>query len=118
MSDMGIGCQDNSCIFKILRGAGVGTNGGCRCFEALISWNEEAKQWNRPEVRKVQHDTQRLAHALRATQKRIEELEAALTQLRGDPRLWRRGGAGGQDEYAGLPPAMRIIDAALRKVKP
>lgn len=73
-----IGCQDNSCIFKILRGAGVGTNAGCRCFEALISWNEEAKQWNRPEVRKVQHDTQRLAHALRTAQKRIEELEAAL----------------------------------------
>lgn len=39
-------------------------------------------------------------------------LKAALEQLRADSKLWKIG-AGGQDKYAGLPPAMRIIDAVL-----
>jgi len=31
----GIGCQDNSCIWG--PPGGMGTNGGCRCYERTIS---------------------------------------------------------------------------------
>lgn len=76
MSDH-IGCLDNSCLFKQLRPGGVGTNGGCRCFENLISWLPAENRWNREEVRKVQQDTQRLAGELRRTR---EALKRALSR--------------------------------------
>lgn len=39
-------------------------------------------------------------------------LREVLAKLR-DPKMWKRGGAGGADSYLGGPPALRIIDAAL-----
>lgn len=40
----------------------------------------------------------------------------ALELLRRDYSLWKVPRAGGQDKYAALPPAMRVIDAALVKI--
>lgn len=40
----------------------------------------------------------------------IEELK----RLR-DPKWWKAGGIGGQDQYAGMPPAIRIIDMILKE---
>lgn len=76
MSDH-IGCLDNSCLFKQLRPGGVGTNGGCSCFENLISWLPAENRWNREEVRKVQQDTQWLAGELWRTR---EALKRALSR--------------------------------------
>jgi hypothetical protein len=59
--DEPVGCGDNSCIFGLLRTkGGMGTNGGCRCFENLINWNEKTRSWNREEVRKVRRATMML----------------------------------------------------------
>ena len=53
-SNTRIGCGDNSCIFSDARpSGGMGTNGGCRCFENLESWIESEKRWNREEIRHV-----------------------------------------------------------------
>lgn len=38
-----------------------------------------------------------------------------LTKLRLDSSLWKASKAGGQDSYAGLPPAMRLIDEMIIK---
>jgi hypothetical protein len=43
-----------------------------------------------------------------------DALVAALTTLRNDLSLWKTKGAGGQDQYAGMPPGMRLIDEALK----
>jgi len=73
-----IGCGDSSCIFNLIKKkGGQHTNGGCRCFEYLISWNADAQRWNRDEVRKVQQDTQRLANELRRS---LEQLKAIRKQ--------------------------------------
>ncbi len=37
----------------------------------------------------------------------------SLNKIRRESRLWKSGGAGGQDQYAGLPPALRYVDAAI-----
>lgn len=67
---MHYGCGDNSCIFSALNPpGGVGTNGGCRCFQDLISWSEEAGRWNREEVRRVELATRALAQKLYNLQK-------------------------------------------------
>jgi hypothetical protein len=66
-----IGCADNSCIFRVLRGPGVGTNGGCRCFKNLVCFVENEARSNRDEVRKVERDTMRL-------RARVSELKEAL----------------------------------------
>jgi hypothetical protein len=73
-----IGCGDNSCVFKVLRGPGVGTNGGCRCFDNLISYLPEAQRWNRDEVRRVRMDTQRLASELRRAREQRDALREGL----------------------------------------
>ncbi len=71
-----IGCYDNSCVFRILRpGGGVGTNGGCLCFDDLVSWNEKAQRWNREEVRLVRRNTMMLV-------KRLRELEEVVKILK------------------------------------
>lgn len=90
MSDH-IGCLDNSCLFKQLRPGGVGTNGGCRCFENLISWLPAENRWNREEVRKVQQDTQRLAGELRRSREVATRLRKALEKeclQRSAERTW------------------------------
>lgn len=43
----------------------------------------------------------------------VAKFVTLLQKLRSDSSLWKAGGAGGQDQYAGLPPAMRLIDEAL-----
>jgi hypothetical protein len=53
-------------------------------------------------------------HPLRAAEARITALEKTLKTLRDNPSMWKRGGAGGQDQYAGMPPGMRLIDETLR----
>lgn len=71
--------------------------------EAELAENEGViKVWRRREAE---------AHA------HAEALRGALESLK-DPRQWKRGGAGGQDKYAGLPPAMRVIDEALALTPP
>jgi hypothetical protein len=45
--------------------------------------------------------------------RRLAELEACLTTIKRDPKLWKAGGAGGQDQFAGLPPALRLIHEVL-----
>lgn len=55
---------------------------------------------------------------LRADRDRLEAegaiMREALERLRKDPKLWKAGGISGCDLYQGLPPAMRIIDGALK----
>jgi hypothetical protein len=46
-----IGCGDNSCIFSdAISDKGMGTNGGCRCFQDLEFWIEKEQRWNRKEI--------------------------------------------------------------------
>lgn len=45
---------------------------------------------------------------------RREKYRALLERIRDEPALLKRGGAGGQDQYAGMPPVMRLIDEALK----
>lgn len=52
-----------------------------------------------------------------ALESALKTAEEALEKLCHDPSQWRRGGAGGQDKYAGLPPGMRFVDAALAAIK-
>jgi len=76
-----IGCYDNSCMFSILRPkGGVGTNGGCRCFENLVTWNETNKRWNRDEVREVRQLTMMLVQRLRQAEKERDELKEQLRE--------------------------------------
>lgn len=49
-------------------------------------------------------------------QAEIKILIDCLKELRSNSRLWKSGGIGGQDQYAGLPPAMRHIDEAFSKL--
>lgn len=51
---------------------------------------------------------------------RVDELEKAnvkhvelLKYIRDNPKTWKSGGAGGQDQYAGLPPMLRYIDEII-----
>jgi len=79
-----IGCGDNSCIFSDAKpSGGMGTNGGCRCFENLESWIESEKRWNREEVRHVRQSVmiqQRMYRdKIKELEKKIEELEKQLT---------------------------------------
>ena len=82
MSAHTTGCGDNSCVFKVLRtGSGMATNGGCRCFSALVSWNEAAGRWNREDVQAVQQDVQRLVVELRRARTSKADLLEALQDL-------------------------------------
>lgn len=92
-----IGCGDNSCIFKLLRPGGMGTNGGCRCFEDLVSWNEDAQRWNRDEVRKVKHATLMLLQQLRVAEKERDEARAALAR---EQKEWAEIKKAGTAAYA------------------
>lgn len=40
----------------------------------------------------------------------------ALRRIRDNPRIWRAPIAGGQDQYAGLPPFVRQIDEVFKKI--
>lgn len=40
----------------------------------------------------------------------LEEIRDLVNRLRHDPKLWKPVRAGGQDQYAGLPPAVRLLD--------
>lgn len=64
-----------------------------RCDAALASWDEERDR------------------ALREGD-RVIKLKALLYRIRNEPALLK-GGAGGQDQYAGLPSCHRLIDSAL-----
>lgn len=46
-------------------------------------------------------------------QAHINDLREALERLSNDRKLWKVSAIGGQDSYAGMPPAIRIIDEAL-----
>lgn len=48
----------------------------------------------------------------------IERLRGTLSEIRNNPKLWKSGGKGGQDQYAGLPPMCRLIDKALAAQNP
>lgn len=87
MSDDGqIGCGDNSCIFRVLRtGAGMATNGGCRCFKNLVGGAEDGSWSNRDDVKKVERDTLRLrALVTTLTRERDEARLQALMNLVND----------------------------------
>ena len=70
-----VGCSDSGCIFQCIDPykGGMRTNGGCHCFENLISWNEYAKCSNREEVQMVRRWTSMLT-------KRVYELEKQLKE--------------------------------------
>lgn len=87
MSDEQIGCGDNSCIFSVLRtSGGMGTNGGCRCFDALESWIESEKRWNRAEIQKVRRDVLRLAREVARLRGIVPELPPRAHECGGLPR--------------------------------
>lgn len=44
-----------------------------------------------------------------------KDIIKSLEELK-DPKMWKAGGAGGQDQYAGMPPAIRIIDYLIEKL--
>ena len=68
-----IGCLDNSCIFQCIDPfkGGMRTNGGCRCFEDLIIYDNRMERWNREEIQRVRRWTQLMA-------RRIRELESQI----------------------------------------
>lgn len=100
-----IGCGDNSCIFNALRSPGMGTNGGCRCFDELVTWSESERRWNRDEVHRVERFARMLAQELRTARKEAEDyrqtalgLTAALKALQSPAeacRTEREKGKGG-----------------------
>ena len=49
----------------------------------------------------------------RAIEIETQELAELLEKINNSPELWRIPKAGGQDQYAGMPPFCRLIDAAL-----
>jgi K+/H+ antiporter YhaU regulatory subunit KhtT len=104
-----IGCIDNSCVFKVLRGPGVGTNGGCRCFKKLISWSESERSWNREEVRSVERDTQRLAQELRKAREEAERLAQVLHEVVNTYDAVAQGAA----TWSGFSPLEPAVRAAL-----
>ena len=78
-----IGCTDSGCIFAVLRAhGGMGTNGGCKCFSELESWNEAEGRWNRDEVRQVRRWTQALVMQLREHKAKREEYASELRSAR------------------------------------
>jgi len=78
-----IGCTDGGCVFAVLRApGGMGTNGGCKCFSELESWNEAAGCWNRDEVRQVRRWTQALVMQLREHKAKREEFASELRSAR------------------------------------
>lgn len=50
-----------------------------------------------------------------SAKERINLLENTLLEIRDNHKLWKKGGIGGQDQYAGLPPFCRLIDEVLNK---
>jgi hypothetical protein len=44
-----------------------------------------------------------------------DSMRALLERIRTEPALLKRGAAGGQDQYAGMPPAYRLIDSELKR---
>lgn len=76
MGDENLTCGDNSCIFGILREKrGMGTNGGCRCFDPLDAWIESEKRWNRHEVAVVRRKAMAVVSKARAATERAEKAE-------------------------------------------
>ncbi len=49
------------------------------------------------------------------TDKMTEEAREISDKVKGNPKLWKSGGAGGQDEYAGLPPMIRHMDVIINR---
>lgn len=64
------GCGDNSCIFECLNPCGVGTNGGCQCFQRLMV------PGNREEVRKVELLARALALKVHKLREQIKVLSS------------------------------------------
>jgi hypothetical protein len=62
----------------------MGTNGGCRCFEELISWDEKAGRWNRDEVGQVRHFVTMLAQELHTARAEIKYLREHMENAGGD----------------------------------
>lgn len=52
---------------------------------------------------------------IEALEQEVYKLTKCLTEIRNNRKLWKSSGAGGgQDQYVGMPPAMRIIDEAVK----
>lgn len=65
---MHYGCGDNSCIFSCLNPpGGVGTNGGCQCFQNLMV------PGNRQEVRQVELLARALAIKVHKLEQQLKE---------------------------------------------
>jgi len=45
----------------------------------------------------------------------IAEIKRKLEDIRDNPKQWKAGRYGGQDQYAGMPPFLRIIDGILKQ---
>jgi len=43
------------------------------------------------------------------------KLKTLLNQIRNEPKLWKSGRAGRQDQYAGMPPFVPMIDAIMKQ---
>lgn len=98
-----IGCTDNGCIFAALRApGGMGTNGGCKCFSDLESWNEAAGRWNREEVRQVRRWTQALVKRLRDAEKDRDVYKAECASISAE---------------FGLPPTMRPREGEIARMR-
>lgn len=68
--------------------------------------------------------TKELQERFKQLQAKIDELEKAnskhiewLKEIRNNPKTWKSGGFGGQDQYAGLPPMLRYIDEMIDQLK-
>ncbi len=49
------------------------------------------------------------------TDKVTDESREISDKVKGTPKLWKSGGAGGQDQYAGLPPMIRYMDEIINR---
>ena len=89
-------------------------------------WNEAQEIYNEAEIITFAEEIETietqtpiniLLKQKRDLQIKIKKIQPLLLKLRDDPSLWKLGRAGGQDSYAGLPPAMRIIDVIIKEME-
>ena len=81
--------------------------------DRLASYAEEYTQQRVVPVmfaKGLESDLARATEEIRLLKLLLSGIRVDLDTLRNDAKLWKAGGAGGQDQYAGLPPAMRYLD--------
>lgn len=78
------------------------------CDKAMLKHNQFL-EYKRESEKKISELLARVDELEKANVKHVELLK----YIRDNPKTWKSGGAGGQDQYAGLPPMLRYIDEII-----